>query len=206
MKGIVLQLKKQLSKHSPGSSKLFGSPDVWNGFEWPAILDENNCYDLDFVAQVNCAELSEYDEAGVLPKRGILYFFYDFISCPSDPEDKNAARVLFYDGNLSNLSELMMIDEDGVDVSVSFSRPISFSKATVNARRAHLQMCYDTPDAEGYTVLLRLDSFSALNGTAKFNDTGCLLFLISPESLKKRDFSDIRVKHVYKEKANTVTV
>lgn len=199
MKGIVLQLKKQLSKQAAGSSKLFGSPDVWNGFEWPAILDENNCYDLDFVAQINCGEILDADDDGVLPKRGILYFFYDFISCPSDMNDKNAARVLFYDGNLNNLSELMMVDEDGVDSAIGFSRPISFAKATGNAKRAHLQMCYDTPDAEGYTVLLRLDSFSALSGTAKFNDTGALLFLITPENLKKRDFSDIRVKHIYKD-------
>lgn len=198
MKGIVLQLKKEMSRQPVGSSKLFGSPDVYGGFEWPAIVDSANCYDLDFVAQINCEEIAEYDEGGVLPKSGILYFFYDFVSCPADTDDKNAARVLYYDGDLSNLGELMMVDDDGVDTAISFSCPISFVTAGSNAKRAKMQMCYETDEAEGYTVLLRLNSFSALDGKVKFNDTGALLFLITPEKLKIKDFSDIRVKLIYK--------
>ena len=196
MKGIALQLKREMSRHAVGSSKLFGSPDVWEGFEWPAIIDSNNCYDLDFVAQINCKDFSKRDTNGYLPSVGMLYFFYDFVACPEDTNDINAARVI-YNCNTENLRELIMVDDDGFDSAIGFPRPIVFSSTDASSD-SRLETCYECEAAEGFIVLLRVDSFSAQNGKIKFNDKGSLLFLIKPEKLITRDFSDIRVKHVYK--------
>ncbi|MBQ3081932.1 MAG: DUF1963 domain-containing protein [Clostridia bacterium] len=197
MNGVTLQLKKEMTRHAVGSSKLFGSPDVWADFEWPAIIDSDNCYDLDFVAQINCRDFSEFDTNGDLPSHGMLYFFYDFTACPESTEDTNAARVIYYNGNIDTLNPLILVDEDGFDSAIAFPHPIFFSSTTAQ-KRSKLQMCYENEEAEGYTVLLRINSFSAQNGKIRFNDKGALLFLIRPEKLKRGDFSDIRVKHIYK--------
>ena len=40
MDGIKLKISKPKDKLPTGASKLFGNPDVWDGFEWPYI-EEN---------------------------------------------------------------------------------------------------------------------------------------------------------------------
>ena len=60
-----------------GKSKFLGNPDVWDDFEWPAIGDGDDAYDLTFICQINCAEIAPYDKDNKLPHTGMLYFFYD---------------------------------------------------------------------------------------------------------------------------------
>ncbi len=199
MKGIAIQLKKTAGRKEMGVSKLFGSPDVWSGFEWPAITDGGNCYDLDFLAQINCGDASVFDHSGLFPNSGMLYFFYDFVGCPTDMEDPNAARVLYYNGNTQALDELTMVDDQGVDCAIATARHISFSAVGSNTNSAGLKLCYEDGDLEDYVVLLKINSFSALNGELKFNDIGSLLFLIDKDKLKALDFSDVRVTVKYKQ-------
>lgn len=56
MNGIKLKISKPKDKLPAGSSKLFGNPDVWNGFEWPYIEDNGEKYDLTFMCQIDCAK------------------------------------------------------------------------------------------------------------------------------------------------------
>jgi len=198
MNGISLQLKKHISKKGAGVSKIFGSPDVWSAFEWPAVTDGGDCYDLDFLLQINCANASVFDRLGVLPKTGMLYFFYDFEVCPTDINDKNAARVIFYGGNTENLEELVMVDEDGVDCAICPPRCINFSANGYKTENSKLKMCYLDEDFENHVVLLKINSFSVFNGELHFNDLGEMLFLIDKDKLKSLDFSDVRVAVKYK--------
>ena len=197
MKGISIQLKRLTKKKAVNSSKLFGSPDVWSGFEWPVIADSHNCYDLDFLAQINCADACVFDDSGFFPKTGMLYFFYDFVDCPTDINNKNAARVMYYGGDINSLKELVMVDDEGIDCAITTPQHILFSATGYNTNNAKLQMCYVDKDFEEYIVLLRISSFSALNGDLQFNGIGDLLFLIEENKFKALDFSDVRVAVKY---------
>jgi uncharacterized protein YwqG len=56
-----------------GASKLGGRPDLPVGTPWP-VVDEVL---LEFVGQFRMEEVAPLDETGLLPKEGILYFFFD---------------------------------------------------------------------------------------------------------------------------------
>lgn len=198
MNGITLQLKKLTTKKDKGFSKIFGSPDVWSGFEWPAVTDGDDCYDLDFLAQINCSDASAFDGLGLVPKNGMLYFFYDFEGCPTDFNDKNAARVLFYGGNTDKLEELVMVDEDGVDCALCTPQRVFFSASGYNTKNTKLKMFYQDEDYKDYVVLLKINSFSSLDKELHFNDIGEMLFLIEKDRLRSLDFSDVRVTVKYK--------
>lgn len=84
-----------------GASKFGGRPDVPDGFIWP-IFDRNGeerPRPLAFLAQFSCKELVPLDKDGVLPKTGLLSFFYELDSQPwgFDPKDMGCARVYWFD-------------------------------------------------------------------------------------------------------------
>jgi uncharacterized protein YwqG len=84
-----------------GSSKLGGDPDLPIGIPWPT----NNGRPLDFLLQLNLSKLPRKLVEDALPERGWIYFFYDIDNNPwgFDVSDRLGWRVLFYDGNLTNL-------------------------------------------------------------------------------------------------------
>ena len=85
---------------SLSSSRLGGDPYLPSDFVWPRFTDDDGVErPLSFFCQINLCELHKYDKDGVLPPRGILYFFYDCASfCWGfDPKDIGAARVYYYD-------------------------------------------------------------------------------------------------------------
>ena len=89
-----------------GSSKFGGRPDVPAGFVWPVF--ETKTFDGDgvkprplaFLAQFDCARLAELDPEGLLPRTGLLSFFYELGSqrWGYDPKDAGCARVFWFDG------------------------------------------------------------------------------------------------------------
>jgi len=56
-----------------GVSKLGGLPDLPAGTQWP----EWNGLPQSFIAQIRLDDLHSYDVQGVLPRYGMLWFFYD---------------------------------------------------------------------------------------------------------------------------------
>lgn len=66
-----------------GNSRFGGAPDVPDDFIWPVFetdtFDDKNIKPrpLSFLAQFNCQELAAYDSEGLLPRIGILSFFYE---------------------------------------------------------------------------------------------------------------------------------
>ena len=89
-----------------GSSKFGGRPDVPAGFVWPVF--ETKTFDDDtvkprplaFLAQFDCARLAGLDPEGLLPRTGLLSFFYELGSqrWGYDPKDAGCARVFWFDG------------------------------------------------------------------------------------------------------------
>lgn len=127
MKGkLMIDIKKALEKSARnsirinidgkpldkvGATKFGGKPDVPADFKWPyyegeGYLDEApKNRPLSFIAQFNLAEISKYDTDNLLPKTGLLSFFYD---CDTmrwgyDPKDKGCARVYYFE-NVNALS------------------------------------------------------------------------------------------------------
>lgn len=91
------------SESKLGGTRFGGKPDVPEGFEWPYF--EGDSYEgvknrpLSFVAQFNLEEMSQYDTESLLPKTGILSFFYELNSMAwgYDPDDKGCARVYWFE-------------------------------------------------------------------------------------------------------------
>jgi uncharacterized protein YwqG len=84
-----------------GESKIGGMPDITQNFEWPQWKRQP----LAFICQVNLSELDKMECAKMLPREGMLYFFYDADGQPwgYDPKDRGAWRVAYYKGSLKAL-------------------------------------------------------------------------------------------------------
>ena len=98
---IELRFETAKSGLPKGASKFGGKPELPEGFQWSYFTtdtfddDEVKPRPLAFLAQMNCAEVSAYDKEGLLPEKGMLYFFYELGSQKwgFDPADKGCARV-----------------------------------------------------------------------------------------------------------------
>ncbi|MDE6727959.1 MAG: DUF1963 domain-containing protein [Oscillospiraceae bacterium] len=87
-----------------GATRFGGKPDIPEGFEWPyfegeGYESETKNRPLSFIAQFNLEEISRYDTENLLPKTGVLSFFYELNSMAwgYDPEDKGCARVYWFE-------------------------------------------------------------------------------------------------------------
>ncbi|WP_302949367.1 YwqG family protein [uncultured Selenomonas sp.] len=86
-----------------GASKFYGTPDLPTDFDWPYYkgtdfegVTKNR--PLAFLAQINLGEAAPYDRTGLLPKTGVLSFFYETVSMEWGFELKSEgyARVYYF--------------------------------------------------------------------------------------------------------------
>ncbi len=121
-----------------GESKIGGKPDLPTGFDWPYYSGnndgngENKNRPLSFLAQINLKDVVEYDKEGLLPKDGLLSFFYELetMTWGFDPADLGSAKVFYFSGNEElNTTEFPDDMEDEYklpELHVDFSDNISF--------------------------------------------------------------------------------
>ncbi|MBM7647851.1 uncharacterized protein YwqG [Bacillus ectoiniformans] len=90
-----------------GRSKFGGTPDLPDSLTYPTYKN----VPLNFIAQLNLTEMAELNYPNnPLPAAGFLYFFYydnweeDEDVIYGEPDQKEGWRVLFFDGDLSELS------------------------------------------------------------------------------------------------------
>ncbi|MES2519269.1 MAG: YwqG family protein [Bacteroidota bacterium] len=87
-----------------GQSKFGGQPDLPENIAWVKDFEQNS---LAFIAQINLHEVARLDTEDLLPKTGILYFFYDATqsACGLEIADRenNMFKVIYYDGDLDLL-------------------------------------------------------------------------------------------------------
>ncbi len=207
MNSILLKTTPCESKLPIGSSKLLGNPDVWEGFEWPAIDLDGELYDLTFMCQINCAEAAPFDKDGILPKTGMLYFFYDLDEMPHEPSNQNAARVIYYNGEITELHEMVLTDEDGESIAFA-EQKIDFECVEEgylsDSEPTHLLLGVPSLDfgtwhecIDGWQMLLQIDSFETEDACINFTDEGVLCFYAEPQKIKELDFSDVRIMQIY---------
>ena len=123
----TIELTRTNIETAVGSSKIGGKPDLPRSFEWFRYNIDGESVPLSFIAQINLSEAAEYDKDGVLPKKGMLYFFYEFSSMTwgYDPKDAGSARVYLYEGDEElvrtefpkDLSEEYFVPESAVKLS-----------------------------------------------------------------------------------------
>ncbi len=207
MNSILLKATRCEQKLPVGSSKLLGNPDVWEGFEWPAAELDGELYDLTFMCQINCAELAPFDRDGILPRSGMLYFFYDLDEMPYEPSDRNAARVIYYDGDIARLRRAVLVNESGEEIAfreqrlgfecveegyLSDCEPTHLLLGTPSLDHGAWYECID-----GWQMLLQIDSFETEDASVCFTDEGVLCFYAEAEKIKRCDFSDVRIMQIY---------
>ncbi|MGN1444413.1 MAG: DUF1963 domain-containing protein [Acutalibacteraceae bacterium] len=197
MDGIKLKISKPKEKLPAGASKLLGNPDVWDGFAWPYIEENGEKYDLAFMCQINCTDTAVFDKNEWLPKAGILYFFYDLDTMPESADEKSA-RVLWYNGDMSVLHEIMLTDEDGNSLAFS-EQKIDFEVADADEKSAHLLLGDMTQGCDfinGCLPLLRIGSLETEDAEICFKGNGTLCFFFEEEKLKAHDFSEVKAAQI----------
>ena len=113
LKKILKALRKNeisvtVCKANPNASayrsKFGGKPAVPADFVWPYFASAD--YDgetanrpLSFLCQINLEEIAVYDKENVLPKKGLLLFFYELetMCWGYDPEENGCARVYYFE-------------------------------------------------------------------------------------------------------------
>ena len=93
-----------------GTSKIGGKPDLPKDFQWFYYKGEDykkivENRPLSFLMQINCEEVHKYDKESLLPKKGMLYFFYELFTMTwgFSPQDRGSAKVFYYDGEIEDL-------------------------------------------------------------------------------------------------------
>lgn len=124
------------AENALGGTRLGGKPDVPADFEWPYF--EGKGFDgvknrpLSFIAQFNLEELAQFDTDNLLPKKGILAFFYELntMTWGYDPKDKGSAAVYYFE----DINALRTADYPE-DLDKDFYLPSM--KITVNSEKSY---------------------------------------------------------------------
>ena len=116
-----------------GTTKLGGCPDLSQSIEWPKSNYGNQ--HLSFLGQINLKEITNYDESEVLPKVGMLYFFYNLdavgdgtvlyishtdlnrVDCPAEFEVKKKS---FLKRLFTGREKQWKVQESSVDIGIEY--------------------------------------------------------------------------------------
>lgn len=185
-----------------GVSKFWGAPHITEDFDWPVDADG---YDMDFICQIRTDDVDS--EKKVFKKSGILYFFgcltapLGFADEPcigSGIQPDGYFAVRFSDADNSDLQFGEIVDEDGNEVGFS-ELQMEFSHDENAFNSALHQVFGDAPEtesedgvADGYSLLLCIDSFAGRDFTLEFEDSGYLYFLIDKKDVENMNFDNVK--------------
>lgn len=189
----MLTEKKASKKLPVGSSKFFGSPDVWDDFRMPASSEEDGDGTMQFMCQINCAQAEPYDTEGLLPRTGMLYFFYG-------GHYSGDGAVLYYDGDPAKLKPLREGKHDLPEYKILFDRDAdqgdvgSGGHSLLGEPSDPEQMGLGAGAPDDWQMLLELDSWFGDDDGIDFNfggDCGMLCWFIDKKKLAEKDFSTV---------------
>lgn len=107
-----------------GTSKIGGLPDLASGAAWP----QWNSKALSFVAQINLVDIAPYDVDSLLPKHGLISFFYNGCQwIEGEPFEPGMWHVAYYDGSSSSLHRLSAPSDFGEYNGLYSSCALAFS-------------------------------------------------------------------------------
>lgn len=205
---IAMRLSEPKEKPECGSSRLFGNPDVLSGFVWPTAEEDGERYDMDFICQINCSVACHFDPTGLLPKQGVLYFFYDIEGQTN--RIPGSAAVCYCPENDNALHALIPLDSEtgltigmkALEVGLKPAEDLTAAELAPSVLPIPRFLCA-TPSSYllggGRSAirlqLLRLSSFTYDGRKLQFPEGMDLCFYISPDALKSLDFSDVVVEY-----------
>ena len=187
---MFIDVDKKTDIVNKGGSKFYGSPDVSADFEWPYIIDDEEEVDLEFVCQLNCVELSE--KCDIIPQKGMLYFFIDPLSEKWDPENADAARVVYADVNTNELDYIDSIDQNGTSIGVHELKILFETNVLGNTKK----MMEIMSTSDNFISLIKLNSDILAYCGLELSEGSFLEIFSEKNKIINGDFSDVRVKVV----------
>lgn len=99
------------STFKDAKSKVGGKPHLPKEQEWPKNELGKS---LSFIGQLNFEDVSKYDQSGLLPKQGLLSFFYcaDQEAWGFDPKDRQRFKIIYTDNVNSAVKQDFPADLD----------------------------------------------------------------------------------------------
>lgn len=219
---IFLRIGAPSDDIAVGKSHWWGYPDLPLDTDIPTFTDPNdgNEYALSFLCQINLADLHDamldaaYDTGDQtykqydLPKSGLLLFFADIAyyggmwdepAIGSHLSDNRVVRVVYIPEE--DMASLICREEEYADEELP-AQPIDFCASLPKGKGLPEHKLLGPPDyrewedwdmpCTGWQLLLQMDSCEEYGYAFNFMDCGVLNLIISPEALKRHDFSDVR--------------
>ena len=208
MKPIYIQTVTATNKLPVGSSRWWGNPDLPIDMEYPTYIDaEGDTVEMNFICQINLAEVADLRPDIKLPHKGLLSFFakidpylgeLSYEDCIKSIVSQTEEVKVIYLEDLSQLEELVLVDDEGEEISPK-ERAILFSENKECHEDHGLLMPPDHRQTETWEspyekweILLQVDSCEEEDFTLSFTDGGVLDFLISPRDLENQKFDQVR--------------
>lgn len=209
MKPIYLIPHAPFGELDTAASRFWGDPALPEGTQYPMYIDdEGDEYPYFFICQINLKDLAAFAPGNPLPHKGMLAFFakidhYLGYMAAADAigghiSDADDVRVMYFP-ETENMRQVVLLDDDDKPTSPE-ELEIKFARSPGHLGDDHA--LFATPDHrewenwdapyEDWPILLQVDSFEGKDFILNFMDFGVLDFIISPEALARRDFSDVR--------------
>ncbi len=182
------------------ASKWWGDPDFPEHMEYPTVkvTDEDGetfDYPLTFICQINCEDIAPFDQAGLLPHEGMLYFFgaideylgYESMTHNGMGEWPKGEFVVKYAKsiNFETFQSCILVDDDDQPLTEP-EMEMEFFECEDNSMTSRLLgfPCYEDVRNEypGYFSLLHMEENEELD--LRFYDCGTLDTLIKESDLK----------------------
>ncbi|MFN2298215.1 MAG: YwqG family protein [Anaerolineales bacterium] len=159
---VLTTAKQHEDRMAVGTSKLGGRPDLPSEIRWP----DWNGKPLSFIAQINLSDLPSLECLIVLPKDGILSFFYsaEQETWGFDPNDKGSWRILHFGGkNLDRRPFPPDLPKMGMYNACRFGFQAAYTLP--NCESPHIDLEYGRDRSEGIDQYMDLlASFDRLAG------------------------------------------
>ena len=179
---INFSLKKK-DEFAIGESRVLSKYiDIADGLDYPK--------ELEFLAQINLSDLSKFDNSGLLPKTGFLYFFQGPMI---DDTYYECGKVIYSDEkNIVRKNAFIynddMVLELGID-NINIKRDIYSDE---NEKENKIFGIYSDPQLNENEILKVSNKYLVLLQLGwDIYDEGVISFLISREDLINKDFSKI---------------
>lgn len=173
---IGIKVEKAHGEYDPGTSKFFGSPTMPE--EW---LSDGTINDDDFFfCQIKLSEFKNYDNSGLLPQMGFIYFFLTF-------DDGGFVPNVRYSADEPDT----LIDDfnAGFDFLGDTEAEYSIDYCEADASDDGTKILVDKGDD---IVLLQYDPLDDNMPSFLANTEKIAYFTIKKSQLKCLDFSDIK--------------
>ena len=188
----------EAEKELTGHSKMWGCPDLPDSLDYPevSVNDDGELVDdpMTFICQIRLEDIAALDNEGILPHKGMLYFFAsldyflghtDTFAFPGMGQWDDRFFKVLYSESCENLHTHRIVFEDGSEYGLK-AREISFEECPDKEDGFKLlgRPYFDEIEEQypDWTLLLQLDCCDEWN--LQFYDCGMLCFLKNGKEIK----------------------